>query len=134
LLLPLAVVALLAVAFLTTRDNSSDDETDLDASARFSELRLERAECTQVEGGLQVHGSVINLSGTPLNDVAVVGLFQDPAGNTVARALGVLTSEFPNGESRDFSVSALQEGLFGCAVSFYLPSGRKLTLDESVIP
>jgi len=136
----LAVVAVaIAVPFYIFRDDEPADippaaEVPTATPAPSPQLRLESADCTKTGDLMEVEGSVLNISGETFADVAVVALFQDSTGATLARALGLLAESFPPGESLPFILNAEQPGLFGCAVSFYLPSGDKLVVDESVIP
>jgi hypothetical protein len=139
-LLLVAVVAVaIAVPFYIFRDDEPPDtppaaEVPTATPTPAPQLRLESADCTKTGDLIEVEGSVLNISGETFADVAVVALFQDSTGATLARALGLLAESFPPGESLPFVLSAEQPALFSCAVTFYLASGDKLVVDESVIP
>jgi hypothetical protein len=133
----LVMVAVVAIAFVALRD-SDDGETPeavaLTPTPVSFELRLQRAECGPVDGGLRLQGHVENIGERTFDEVAAVGVFTNAQGNPVARAIGALASGFAPGESRSFDVSVSDPQAFGCAITFYLPSGEKLSVDESVIP
>ena len=128
-----AVVALaiagVVIGVVIWRTGGDDDDVPV---AESFEMRLVSSTCDEDGDKVTIDGEVANVSQAIYPEVGVRGIFANATLQPLAEALANL-GEMAPGDIKHFTLQVEQADVQHCSVKFFLPSGRELRTDESVL-